>query len=71
MAASAVMPGFRRPTMFTQRLARLSRSFQVGVICPFIVSGMNRSGICVAATPAKFGGATPTMVTGVLLMVTA
>ena len=56
--------------MFTQRLRRLSRSFQVGVSCAFIASGMNRSGERVAVTPAKPAGATPTIVIGVLLMVT-
>jgi hypothetical protein len=32
--------------------------------------GMNRSGVCAAATPAKPGRAMPTIVTGVLLTVT-
>ena len=34
-----VTPGFSRAMTVTQRLRRLSRSFHVGVICAFIISG--------------------------------
>ena len=56
--------------MFTQRMRRLSRSSHVGVICAFIISGTNTSGVSSATTPAKPGGATPITVIGVVLMVT-
>ncbi len=55
--------------MFTQRERRLSRSSHVGVICAFIISGTNTSGVSSATTPAKPGGATPITVIVVVLMV--
>jgi len=70
LAAVAVSPGFSRPTTFTKRERRLMRSSSVGASCAFIISGTNTSAAVVLMTPAKPGGATPTMVMGVLLMVT-
>ena len=55
--------------MFSHRLWRLSRSFQVGVISAFIMIGTKRSGAVVLTMPAKPLGATPTTVIGVLLIV--
>ncbi len=71
LAASAVTPGLSRPMTLTQRLRRLSRSSHVGVSFAFIINGTNKSGDCVAATPENRAGATPTIVIGVLLIVTA
>ena len=49
----------------TQRLRRLSRSFQVGVICAFIIIGTMTSGLFEPTwMPMNPAAATPTIVIG-------
>ena len=48
----------------SQRLVRLCRSSQVGVICAFIITGTMTSGFSPTTMPKKPGGVTPTIVIG-------
>ena len=48
----------------SQRLRRLSRSFQVGVICAFIIIGTITSARAPTWMPLNPGAATPTIVIG-------
>ena len=48
----------------SQRLVRLCRSSQVGVICAFIITGTITSGLSPMTMPKNPGGVTPTIVIG-------
>ena len=63
-AWAADTSGFRRAITVSQRLRRLSRSFHVGVICAFIITGTITSGDSPKTTPWKPGWTTPTIVIG-------
>ena len=63
-AASAVTPGLRWPMIVTHRLRRLSRSFQVGVICAFIIIGTTTSLFEPTWMPLNPAADTPTIVIG-------
>ena len=50
------MPGFSRAMIVSQRLVRLCRSSQVGVICAFIITGTITSGLSPTTMPEKPAG---------------
>ena len=61
-------PGWTRPIMRSQPVPGLSSRFRPGTTCPHIDNGTHRSGATPTSSPKNPCGATPTIVTAVLLM---
>ena len=59
-----LIPGLSRPMMLSHRDRRLSRSFQPGVICAFIIMGAKTSGAAPTTRLLNPGEVTPTTVNG-------